>query len=196
GTPRPGASPGRRLGAALGRALKRPRIPDAGVGGGDRGRAAVLDEAHGAAQAGVQDGMHGLRVEGGALREPAHPRPLGLWIRVHGVFVPHDWSHEKVHFVPPYGANLRYAMEMPRPGAVLGTIALDRGGAVPLPAPALRGIAVPARDDDEPVAPTSPARLGGRGRRLGAGGRLRQRVSLRRRPGDRGTAHVHPFGDL
>ena len=41
---------------------------------------------------------------------------------------------------------------------------------------------VPARRHDEPQAPPGAARLGARGRRLRARGRLRQRVPLRRRP--------------
>src|SRR5262245_50162397 len=48
-------------------------------------------------------------------------------------FLTCEWTHEKVHSSLLNGSNLRYGrLAMPRPGAVLGTIALERDGAVPL----------------------------------------------------------------
>src|SRR5262249_41829042 len=93
--------------------------------------ASVLDEPHVADEAGVQDGVHGLDVVRRALREPAHAGPLGLREgtgSVHAPPIAHDWHHEKVHLPLSYGANMGYTRRMPRRGAMLGTLSLDRGG--------------------------------------------------------------------
>jgi hypothetical protein len=91
---------------------------------------------------------------------------------------------------------LRYATEMPRPGAVLGTIALDRGGAVPLQRQLYAALQFPLG-----MTMSLSRRLRLLAWAAAAGAWVLEddfdsEYRYAGRPGDRGTAHVHPFGDL
>src|SRR5262249_59465609 len=62
-------------------------------------------------------------------------RVRSVWAKAVGAFMPlpiaGNWHHEKVHFPLSYRANMGYRLVMPRRGAMLGTLSLDRGGGPP-----------------------------------------------------------------